>query len=54
LAGRIEKLMPVSDIALVESLEGRAGRNHQVERDFWQTSRVWSFLDCTKRLSILI
>jgi len=54
VAGRIEKLMPVSDIALVKSFEGRAGGNHQMERELRQTSRVCSFQVCSGRPSILI
>ena len=43
MARRVEKLVPVPDIALVESFEGRAGGKYQVKRDFWDWSCVGFF-----------
>lgn len=51
MAGRIEKLMPVADIALVERFERWAARDHQMEGDLWYASCVRFFHLSNRRIS---
>ncbi len=50
MAGSLEKLVPVPDIALVEGLERRACRNHQMERELWNLPGI-SFSHISTKIS---
>lgn len=52
MTGRVEKLVPAPDIALVEGLDRRTARDHQMERNSWHPSRVRLF-DASHRPIIL-
>jgi hypothetical protein len=54
MACRVEKLVPVADIALVEGLERRAACNHQMERNLWHTSCVRFFHVSHRRIRFSI
>ena len=43
MTSRVEKLVPVSNVALIESLERRAAGDYQVEWDFRHPPRVRLF-----------
>ena len=54
MARRVEKLVPVPDISMVEGLERRAGGKYQVERDFWDLSSIRLFNVSNRRIGIII
>jgi len=50
MASRVEKLMPVADVALVKGFERRAARDYQMERDLRYASCVGFFHVSTRRI----
>ena len=53
MTSRVEKLVPVSDVALIESLERGTACDHQVERDLRHPPRVRLF-NVSHRLTRII